>query len=333
MTMNELRAGMQGPEYGFLRDEVQLGQNIIILTVAGSIAYGTNLGTSDIDLRGVAVETEAVLFGLKTFEQFEDRATDTVIYGLKKFIHLCLACNPNMMELLGTNGEHCVILTEAGRLLRDNSELFLSKRAIQSFGNYATAQLHRLQNALIRNRPNNGEAEEHILNRVHNQIAHLKRNFTELTGGKLELYLDSSKKQGMDTEIHMDIELRHFPLRDFKTIYSDISAVVRDYSGVNHRNNKKDEPHLYKHAMHLMRLLATGTDILNGKGIVTYRGDERDLYLSIRQGMLSFEEIFRLVDQYEAKFKLASQQTRLPDEPDFQRVEKLMTSIYRNCRG
>lgn len=328
MNMTGIKNKLDGSHYDFLRNDENLGRNIIILTVAGSIAYGTSNESSDVDLRGVAVETRKNIMGLSTFEQFEDRETDTVIYGFKKFISLCLSCNPNMMELLGTNEEHCILLTEEGRLLRKNAGLFLSKRAIQSFGNYATAQLRRLQNALIRDYSNDTEAEEHILNRVHNQMAHLKKSFRSLSGGEMELYLDKSTKPDKDMEIFMDIQLHHFPLRDFKTIYSDISTVVRDYSAINHRNNKKDEPHLYKHAMHLLRLLATGTDILNGKGIITYRSDEQELFLSIRRVKLSFEEIFRLVDEYEARFKQAAANTALPDEPDFQQVERLMMEIY-----
>jgi predicted nucleotidyltransferase len=329
MDMASFREKLAGDAYAFLREDPNLGENILILTVAGSVAYGTDEAGSDVDLRGVAVETAPDVLGLNSFEQFEDRATDTVVYGLKKFIRLCLNCNPNVMELLGTREEHCVKLSEEGRLLRNNAGLFLSKRAAQSFGNYATAQLHRLQNALARGYRDDGEAEEHILHRVQNQMAHIKRNFRDLSGGELELYVDRSEKMDRDTEIFMDIRLKRFPLRDFKTIYSDLSAVVRDYSSLNHRNSKRDEPHLYKHAMHLLRLLATGTDILDGKGIVTYRCDERDLFRSIRRGEMTFEAIFRLVDEFEARFKQAAASSKLPDAPDAAAVEALMLGIYR----
>ena len=48
-----------------------------------------------------------------------------------------------------------------------------------------------------------------------------------------------------------------------------LGVIVKTYTKPNHRNNKKDEKSLYKHAMHLIRLLMTGTDILNESGIVT----------------------------------------------------------------
>lgn len=150
MDIQSLKDKLSTYEYDFLMKDPHLGNNILILTTAGSIAYGTNVATSDIDIRGVVIETKQDIMGLSKYEQFEDRTTDTVIYGLKKFIALCLNNNPNVLEILGTKSEHILILKEEGKLLRDNIELFLSQKAIHSFGNYATAQLRRLQNALAR---------------------------------------------------------------------------------------------------------------------------------------------------------------------------------------
>lgn len=132
----------------------------------------------------------------------------------------------------------------------------------------------------------------------------------------------------MDTEIFIDINLKHYPLRDFKNIYSDMNNIVKDYSKLNHRNSKKDELHLNKHAMHLIRLLVTGTEILEGKGINTYREKEHEFFLDIRNGKYSYNDVFKMVDEYEQRFKSASEVTSLPEEPDYKRVEELMTDIY-----
>jgi uncharacterized protein len=328
MNMQEIKEKLNTPAYDFLRSDPHLGSNILILTTAGSIAYGTNVGTSDIDIRGVTVETKQDILGLSSFEQFEDRITDTVVYGLKKFIALCLNSNPNVLEILGTRPEHLLVLTDEGRLLRDNVHLFLSRRAIQSFGNYATAQLRRLQNALARDNYPQPEKEEHILNSILGQMDHLKRTYKAFTDSEIALYIDKSDKDDLDSEIFVDINLKHYPLRDFKNIFSDMNNIVKDYSKLNHRNSKKDELHLNKHAMHLIRLLVTGTEILEGKGINTYREKERELFLDIRSGKYSYDQIFEMVDEYEKRFKYAAANTPLPEEPDFIRVEELMMHIY-----
>lgn len=323
-----LKTAFGSSRYDFIRNHAKLGSQILFLTAAGSWAYGTNVETSDIDLRGVAIETKPDLVGLSSFEQFEDRATDTVIYGLKKFIQLCLHSNPNVLELLGTREEHLLIMTEAGALLRDNTALFLSKRAVQSYGNYAVAQLRRLQNALARDSYPQAVKESHILNSIGGQMAHLQRSYQAFTQEQIKLYVDTSAKDDYDKEIFMDISLSRYPLRDFRNIYSQMSNVIKDYDKLNHRNNKKDELHLNKHAMHLIRLLITGTDILQSRRIITYRPGEQALLLDIRQGRYSYEEVFTLFHQYEQAFYQAAQTTALPEEPDTHGVEQLMFRLY-----
>jgi predicted nucleotidyltransferase len=328
MDMNLIKEKLKKTEYDFIRSDPHLGNNILILTTAGSISYGTNVDTSDIDIRGVTLETRQDIIGLSSFEQFEDRITDTVIYGLKKFINLCLNSNPNVLEILGTREDHLLVITKEGRLLRDNIDLFLSKKAIISFGNYATAQLRRLQNALARDSYPQKEKEQHILNSILGQTDHLKRTYTCFTDSEIQLYIDKSDKEDIETEIFIDINLSHYPLRDFKNIYCDMNNIVKEYAKLNHRNSKKDELHLNKHAMHLIRLLVTGTEILEGKGVNTYREKERELFLDIRKGKFSYAEVFQMVDEYEKSFKFAAANTPLPDEPDYKGVEELMIEIY-----
>jgi predicted nucleotidyltransferase len=329
MSMELIKEKIKKGEYDFLKSDPHLGDNILLLTAAGSIAYGTNVAGSDIDLRGIALERKEDVLGLSRFEQFEDQATDTVIYGLRKFVNLCLNCNPNVLEMLGTREEHLLIISDEGRMLRDNSGIFLSKRAIHSFGNYATAQLRRLQNALARDSYPRPQKEQHILNSIYGQIEHLKRTYKSFTGNNINLYIDISEKKDMETEIFIDINLRHYPLRDFKNIYSDMNNVIIGYDKLNHRNSKKDELHLNKHAMHLIRLLVTGTEILEGKGIHTRLENEKELFLDIRSGKFTYDEIFEMARDYEKRFKLAAQQTSLPEAPDYKRVEELMLGIYQ----
>ena len=322
-------------EYDFLRKDEHLGDNIILLTTGGSHAYGTNVETSDLDIRGITLEREKEVLGLSNFEQFENHATDTTIYGFRKIISLLLNCNPNVIEMLGTKDEHLFILSEEGKLLRDNVDLFLSKKALHSFGGYATAQLRRLQNALARDNYPQEEKEKHILNSINNQMRHLQENYAEFTGDEIKLYIDKSEKVDYDTEIFMDIKLSHYPLRDFKSMYSEMNNIVKDYSKLNSRNKKKDDLHLNKHGMHLVRLLLMGTEILEGKGINTYRESDRDFLLEIRNGKYQKEdgsfhqEFFDMVDKLEQRLKYASDNSPLPSKPNFNKIEALVIEISR----
>lgn len=92
---------LKGTEYSFIKTNEYLGKHVILLGLAGSYSYGTNIETSDVDVRGIALNQKSDLIGLTQFEQYVDDNTDTVIYAFNKIVTLLLSCNPNTIELLG----------------------------------------------------------------------------------------------------------------------------------------------------------------------------------------------------------------------------------------
>lgn len=70
-----------------------------------------------------------------------------------------------------------------------------------------------------------------------------------------------------------------------------------------------------------------GEEILLGRGINTYRKDDRELLLDIRNGKYTYDEIFKIVDIYENKFQEAYEKTRLPDKPDYDSINKVIMEI------
>lgn len=330
MNTQEIKDKLNSNEYDFLRSDKHLGNNIILLTTGGSHAYGTNVKGSDLDIRGIALENKNEIIGLSNFEQFENKATDTTIYSLRKIFGLMLNCNPNTIEVLGTRDEHLFICNKYGKMIKDNVDLFMSKKAIHSFGGYATAQLRRLQNALARDNYPQPEKEQHILNTLISQFSNIEGRYKEVTDGDLKLYIDKSDKEEYETEIFINCNIEHYPLRDFKNIHSEFQNVIKDYDKLNGRNKKKDELHLNKHAMHLIRLLIMGSEILEGKGINTYREEDRDFLLCIRNGEYTYGQIFEMVDEFEKRFKYASDNSNLPNKPNYHKAEELMMEIYKD---
>jgi uncharacterized protein len=334
MDLEKIKQELKSEKYDFLKHI----PNIILLTLGGSHAYGTNIKTSDVDIRGICLNTKEEILTMNCRDKpYENKNTDTVIYPLKRIIQLLISCNPNTIEILGTHTEHLFVLTEIGELLRDNVDLFLSQKVSQSFGGYATAQLRRLQNALARDDYLQLEKEKHILDSIKNQLEHFKRNYYNLTKQDINLYTDKSEKVDFKKEIYMDLNLKHYPMRDFKGIYSEMSNVIKNYSSLNHRNNKKDEFHLNKHAMHLIRLLKMGTEILGGNGVNTYRNKDHDLLMAIRNGdyvlekngKKDYSEIFKIVDECEKQFQYAVKNTCLPEEPNIDKINELLIDIIQ----
>lgn len=331
----DFKALMNTSEYDFLRMNERLGDRIMLLGLGGSYAYGTNNEGSDIDFRGVTLMMPSDLIGLTEFEQYEDDHTDTVIYGFNKLVKLLLECNPNTCEMLGLDEGQYLIKSDLGQELINNTGIFLSKRAIKSFGGYADAQLRRLQNAIARDTLPQSDREKHILKSVMNALDDFNRRNIGEDKGRLKLYIDKAENPEFETEIFVDADYKHLPLRDYTDMWGTMRTVVRDYDKIGKRNKKKDDNHLNKYAMHLIRLFMMAIDILEKGEIRTRRTDDLPILLAIRRGDYMQEDgtfsssFYEMLEEYERKLDEAATKTVLPDNPDMEQVEKFVERINR----
>lgn len=324
-------------EYAFLWKNRRLGERMLLLGLGGSYAYGTHNENSDIDIRGITLNLPSDLLGLTEFAQYEDERTDTVIYSFQKMVKLLLECNPNTCEILGLDEEQYLVKSALGQELLDNRDMFLSKRAAKSFGGYASAQLRRLQNAIARDSVPQTEREQHILNSVRNALEDFQRRYQIFDKGSIRLYMDRAQNPELETEIFVDASYQHLPLRDYEGMLSTMHNVVKDYDKIGKRNHKKDDNHLNKHAMHLIRLFLMAIDILEKGEIRTHRKEDLELLLKIRNGGFQKEdktfsaEFYDILAEYEQRLEKATKETCLPDNPDMERVEAFVEYVNRKA--
>ena len=335
-----LKAPFNGPEYDFLTSNELLNNNIIYLTMGGSRSYGTNTPMSDYDLRGCFLDSPLSLFSLeKEKSEFLDVATDTCVYSLKKWAKLLANCNPNVIEMLGTRDEDVVYMTDIAKRIRDNRRIFLSKRAFSTFAGYATQQLRRLQNALARQSYPQPEKERHILKTVTMDMLTagepfnaylLEKRVTNNNDSVFDVSLDvqPTKNGEFEQEIFIDGTMKHVPLREFIKLNAQMGNTIKNYGLLTARNVKKDEAHLNKHAMHLIRLYYMGIDILRDQEIITYRDKEHDLLMAIRNGEVPYKDIFTMQAELEADMKKALEESTLPERADTEAVNKLLMDIF-----
>lgn len=94
---------------------------------------------------------------------------------------------------------------------------------------------------------------------------------------------------------------------------------------------------LNKQAMHAVRVLMTLRDILDKGKILTWRGKDRDLLLSIRQGKYWTEDNELNSEYWDMVAELKNEVERLyitsdlPDKPDVERLKKLQ--MYINIKA
>lgn len=332
MNMDAIREEVKTSKYSFLSNNEHLASNIILLGLGGSHAYGTNVESSDLDIRGVALNSKREILLGRDFEQITDTATDTVIYSFNKIVKLLINCNPNTIEILGLDEDQYLYMSYIGRKLKDNASLFLSKRAVQSFGGYANAQLRRLLNKSVRTSTQE-DKEKNIINSIRTASFTFREKYFEYPDDAIKLYVDKSNREDTDSEIFMDINLKHYPLRDYKSMWSEMSGIVRDYDKLGKRNQEAIEhSKLSKHMMHLVRLYLMCFDILEKGEIITYRGIEHDWLMEIRNGKYLVDdkptaEFIEIVNELEQKLKRLVKTTSLPDNPDYNKINDFVVEV------
>lgn len=337
MAYEYIKEQLNTSEYDFLKTNPHLGGNIILLGLGGSYAYGTNREGSDIDIRGIYLNSKEEILaggiGEEVCEQVTDDNTDTTIYSFAKINKLLTSCNPNTIEMLGLEDEQYLFLSEEGRALVENSHMFLSKKATQAFGGYANAQLYRLTQKSAHALSQEG-LERHILKSIHLMEEDFHKKYSPFPEDAIKLYIDESSQEMMDSEIFMDVSLQHYPLRDYCSMWNEMKATVSSYTKLGKRNKKAIEhDKIGKHMMHLVRLYLMCFDILENEKIVTKRTKEHDFLMEIRNGRYITEnndvlpEFFELVDEYEKRLEYAAKNTSLPAEPDYKKIREFVGDI------
>lgn len=183
--------------------------------------------------------------------------------------------------------------------------------------------------------------EAHILKSINNARFEFKNRYYPHENSDVKLYIDKSTQEEYDSEIFMDVNLTHYPLRDWAGMWNEMKSIVSSYNKIGMRNKKAiNHNKLGKHMAHLLRLYMMCIDILEKEKIITYRSDEHELLMSIRNGEYLDDNkqpipaFYDLLNEYEKRFEYAKANTSLPDLPDYKRINEFKMDVNeRIVRG
>ncbi|WP_338762546.1 nucleotidyltransferase domain-containing protein [Bernardetia sp. ABR2-2B] len=117
-------------------------ENLILLeALAGSKAYGTDLPTSDTDIKGIFILPKEKFYALEYVPQVSDEKNDIVFYEIKRFIELLSKNNPSAIEIFHTAKEDIFHKNPILDLIK--SEDILSKMCRDTFAGYALTQIKK----------------------------------------------------------------------------------------------------------------------------------------------------------------------------------------------
>ncbi|MGN6506647.1 MAG: nucleotidyltransferase domain-containing protein [Tepidisphaeraceae bacterium] len=85
----------------------------------------------------------------------------------------------------------------------------------------------------------------------------------------------------------------------------------------------------WKHAMHLIRLLMSGIQVLREGELRVQVGENREPLLAVRDGLVPWDELERWRLSLHREFEQAAERTRLPEGPDYAAANALLIRARR----
>jgi uncharacterized protein len=338
-------------------------QNLLLFEcISGSRAYGTDLPTSDTDLKGVFVMPRRDFYGLEYIPQVSSEKNDETYFELKRFAELLSKNNPAVLEMLHVPDDCLLYCHPAFRPFLDTR--FLSKLCKDTFAGYAISQIKKARglNKKI-NYPAPPErktpldfcfvAERQGAVAVVNWLAQrdwqLDRcglaaipHMRDLYGLYYDVRGDLNFSGIIRKEQANEVALSSIPpdmapvayLSFNKDAYSMHCREYRSYQEwVTNRNDARYQNTLEhcknydaKNMMHTIRLLDMAVEILES-GTIQVRRPNRDELLAIRSGAFGYEELIELAEARIRHIEAIYERSPLPDTPDIARIEQLLVAV------
>lgn len=379
-------------------EKVDLRKHTVLLVIGGSRAYGTHLATSDLDVKGVLIPPIKLyrLGMLHNLEQVDsldelgvfnellspellhavqvdsaERHPDVIapegaVYDVRKYCALALDANPNILEVVWSEDPLVLLERPAGRVLRENRELFLSKKVLHTYKGYAYSQMKRIRNHrswLLQKLPHEPRREDYGLPPENSVLSADEQGaFLWVLAQILEDKLAGSRlseatKAELQTISIQDCAAAGIPDKTWPVIQKAagatdefVSAMMRERQYRNARaqwaayqNWKKtrnpkraalEEKHGYdtKHASHVARLYGQGKEILETRRLsVTLPADQREFVLHVRNGGMPFDRLEEWFEHEGHVIDQAAVDSTLPRAPNRVKANELLIKLQEEA--
>ena len=345
-------------------EELKKTNNVIFDTITGSQAYGTNISTSDTDIKGIYILPKEKFYSLDYTAQVSDARNDITYYEVGRFVELIAKSNPNMLEMLAMP-EEC-IQSQHSIYNHFTLEAVLSKQCRFTFAGYAMAQIkkaHGLNKKIVNPMP---EERKSILDfcyviRKQGSISLKKwlkkKNYLQENCGLIKvgnmrgvyaLFYDKNGKLGyngvMAKSTANQVSLSSIPKKEKRAAilsfnkdgYSTYCKRYKEYfDWVEKRNPARYENTIQhgknydaKNMMHTFRLLDMAYEIATEKTIHVRRPN-RAFLLKIRSGAFEYDELVKMAQQRLKEVDAAFEKSTLPEKPNRVLLNEVLVKVRK----
>lgn len=334
---------------------------ILFKAIVGSQSYGTAIPTSDIDHKGVYIQTPREILGFDYVEQI-DVTKDECYFEVRRFLSLLKTANPTVLELLYSPADCVVEKHPAFDLIIKHRDKFLTKKCLNSFAGYAIAQIHKARGL---DKKMNWERER-TERKTPFDFCYIYENGKTFPLGK---FLAEHNMKQEDCGL---IRLNHFP--DCYALYYDVDAGYngiagedsndvrlssipkgenavtimcynknaysthcRDYKSyltwLEERNENRyvnvggtEQKYDGKNLLHCRRLLDTAIEIAKTGTLMVRRPNASDL-LKIRRGEVNLEELITKAEEDIKELDTLYGKSSLPASVNEELVKQILLEV------
>lgn len=341
---------------------LQQSKQIIFESITGSQAYGTNIPSSDTDIKGVFILPKNDFFSLDYTPQISDKRNDIVYYEVGRFVELLAKSNPSMLEMLAMP-KFCIQIQHP---IYDifKAEAVLSKQCRFTFAGYAMEQIkkaHGLNKKIVN--PMSLERKSILdfcyIVRNHGSISlkkWLKANeYDQNKCGLVKIanmrdlyavFYDHNDNLGYkgiaNKPTSNDVSLSSIPKSEKKVgifsfnldgystyckKYKAYTDWVKDRNPARYQNTvEHGKNYDAKNMMHTFRLLDMAYEIAT-EGQINVHRPNRAFLLRIRSGEFEYQYLLNQAKDRLEEVKEAFEKCDLPERPDRKRLNEMLIGL------
>jgi hypothetical protein len=293
----------------------------VLEATVGSRAWGLADEGSDTDVRGAFALPFSWTGGLaEAPDDLVSADGSSTYWEVRKLVHQALRADPNTLELLFVPSVRA--LDELGQWVLEARELFVTRLLFGSFGRYALSQLEKLS-------ASQRLAEHRDL--VLAWLCEAPAPTLEVLASRLAAISPRRGASEADEQHQARVYLKQLyrSLWDQGLLPTNDLDGLTTYARAGGRRPADARGLRPKNAYNLLRLIELARGWLS-TGVPTFEatGAFRDSLLAIKRGEVPLDEVLREATARAPELEAAHQASRLPERPDFARVDALLHRLH-----
>lgn len=313
----------------------------IVRMIGGSHLYGSNVETSDLDLKGVYIPEgqDILLQQVRDAVVSHSPGEDCEIFSVQKFLNMVMQGQVVALDMLFTPERLYTQPPEPEwRCIQINQERFLS-RGIQAFVGYCRQQARRYSVKIERYQAVRSLCDFLRRASIDNPSGTLAGTFRVEDVPGLQAFVDQADDYTFIEDItlangkvipHLSCCETRVPVTAPLKVARETYRRKFDAYGKRVTRRENVDAKDWKAMYHAVRVGYEAIEFLEA-GKITFPRPEAQFLLEVRQGRIPYDKVSDLIEGNLGRIERSLEASRLPEKPDREYADRLVQSFHHSA--